>query len=150
MPSHTVTPVLLLLLQVLETLVRIKRKDPVVYQKDVVLFPEESDAAAAASRGKASSKPVYLRTVIAKQVGAGIYPGAAYGFRLALAVSQAASAGRVADTGKRSALLSSKPAHAQLQPGHATMQSVCQQLPSLQARKLSGRLHVLWHCWCSF
>jgi hypothetical protein len=66
---------LLLLEQVLEALVRIKRKDPVVYQKDVVLFPEEEAEAAAAQaaangkRDKSSSKPVYLRTVLAKQVG---------------------------------------------------------------------------------
>jgi hypothetical protein len=60
---------------VLETLVRIKRKDPVVYQKDVVLFPEEppaadGDAAVTDRKDRGSSKPVYLRTVIAKQVGA--------------------------------------------------------------------------------
>ncbi|WIA17436.1 hypothetical protein OEZ85_014286 [Tetradesmus obliquus] len=62
--------------KVLETLVRIKRKDPVIFQKDVVLFPEETaadaDGEAAAAAGehkkeKGSSKPLYLRTVLAKQ-----------------------------------------------------------------------------------
>jgi hypothetical protein len=66
---------------VLETLMRIKRKDPVVYQKDVVLFPAEPDAdadeeaAAEQKKEKGSSKPMYLRTVLAKQVGAGIDVG---------------------------------------------------------------------------
>lgn len=77
-------PAVLLFAQVLETLVRIKRKDPVIFQKDVVLFPEETaadaDGEAAAAAGehkkeKGSSKPVYLRTVLAKQVGVGTAAG---------------------------------------------------------------------------
>lgn len=58
----------------LETLVRIKKKDPVVYQKDLVLFPkpQEGDEAAgsdaAANKASKGTKPVYLRTVLAKQV----------------------------------------------------------------------------------
>lgn len=62
-------------LQVLETLVRLKKKDPILKQPDVVLFPQlrgsEGDApadAATAADGK-KSKPMYLRTVLAKQVG---------------------------------------------------------------------------------
>jgi hypothetical protein len=67
---------LAVLLQVLETLVRLKKKDPVLKQPEVVLFPEPADsegdeaagqAAAAAAEGK-KSKPMYLRTVLAKQV----------------------------------------------------------------------------------
>jgi len=66
-------------MQVLETLVRIKHKDPVLKQQDVVLFPQQpedgeddegEEAAgqqAAAGRDK-KSKPMYLRTVLAKQV----------------------------------------------------------------------------------
>lgn len=73
-----VAPLLVpLLLQVLETLVRLKRKDPVLKQPDVVLFPEPDDsgddndgddAAAAAAGDKKSKKPMYLRTVLAQQV----------------------------------------------------------------------------------
>lgn len=67
-------------LQVLETLVRLKHKDPVLKQPDVVLFPQPADDddddaeggadgdAAAAGAGSKKSKPVYLRTVLAKQV----------------------------------------------------------------------------------
>jgi hypothetical protein len=67
------------LLQVLETLVKIKQHDPVIYRKDVVLFPEEAEqqknavrdatlAAAGAAAGR-KSKPLFLRTVLAQQVG---------------------------------------------------------------------------------
>lgn len=64
--------------QVLETLVRLKKKDPILKQPDVVLFPQPegsegdapADEAAAAADGK-KSKPMYLRTVLAKQVGEG-------------------------------------------------------------------------------
>lgn len=60
----------------METLVRIKHKDPVLKQPDVVLFPQPGDSdeeqegadGAAAADGK-KSKPMYLRTVLAKQVG---------------------------------------------------------------------------------
>lgn len=68
-------PALVLCVQVLETLVRLKKKDPILKQPDVVLFPQpegsEGDTAAdeaAAADGK-KSKPMYLRTVLAKQVG---------------------------------------------------------------------------------
>jgi hypothetical protein len=63
--------------QVLETLVRLKKKDPILKQPDVVLFlqPEGSKGGAAADEAAAAdgkkSKPMYLRTVLAKQVGAG-------------------------------------------------------------------------------
>eukprot|EP00775_Hariotina_reticulata_P002953 gene2953-3238_t len=62
--------------KVLETLVKIKQHDPVIYKKDVILFPEQAaqqvngDAAAAASAGK-KSKPLFLRTVLAQQALAG-------------------------------------------------------------------------------
>lgn len=57
-----------------------KHKDPVLKQPDVVLFPQPADDddddaeggadgdAAAAGAGSKKSKPVYLRTVLAKQV----------------------------------------------------------------------------------
>jgi hypothetical protein len=62
--------------QVLETLVRLKKKDPVLKQPDVVLFPQQADdegsegddGTAAAADGSKKSKPMYLRTVLAKQV----------------------------------------------------------------------------------
>jgi hypothetical protein len=62
--------------QVLETLVRLKKNDPILKQPDVVLFPQpegsegDAPADAAAADGK-KSKPMYLRTVLAKQVGEG-------------------------------------------------------------------------------
>jgi hypothetical protein len=62
-------------MQVLETLVRLKKNDPLLKQPDVVLFPKpadseegEEDGQQAAEGGK-KSKPMYLRTVLAKQVG---------------------------------------------------------------------------------
>lgn len=64
---------LLVCVQVLETLVRLKKKDPVLKQPDVVLFPQPADsdegaeAAADGAEGK-KAKPMYLRTVLAKQV----------------------------------------------------------------------------------
>lgn len=72
--------------KVLETLVRIKHKDPVLKQQDVVLFPQQpedgeddegEEAAgqqAAAGRDK-KSKPMYLRTVLAKQALEGVEVG---------------------------------------------------------------------------
>jgi hypothetical protein len=62
------------LLQVLETLVRLKKKDPVLKQPEVVLFPEPADSEEGEAAGQAAapegkkSKPMYLRTVLAKQV----------------------------------------------------------------------------------
>lgn len=57
---------------------RLKKKDPVLKQPDVVLFPQQPDeegsegddgtAAAAGTDGSKKSKPMYLRTVLAKQV----------------------------------------------------------------------------------
>lgn len=52
---------------------RIKRQDPAIYEKDTVLFPQQqsdegSDDETAAAGGTKSSKPVYLRTVLAQQV----------------------------------------------------------------------------------
>lgn len=54
---------------------RIKRQDPVLKQPDVVLFPEGSsdddeDAAAGQQQGKGKKeRPMFLRTVLATQVG---------------------------------------------------------------------------------
>lgn len=61
------------MLQVLETLVRIKRHDPVIYEKDTVLFPQQQldeadEEITAGNNSKKSSKPVFLRTVLAQQV----------------------------------------------------------------------------------
>jgi hypothetical protein len=67
--------------QVLETLLRIRRQDPLIYQKDVRFFPEEEgqgeeadgeeeeDEEEGARKPKRDDKPMYLRTVLAQQVG---------------------------------------------------------------------------------
>jgi hypothetical protein len=67
--------------QVLETLLRIRRQDPLIYQKDVRFFPEEEGqgqegegdeegAGKTKSKQQRDDKPMYLRTVLAQQVGA--------------------------------------------------------------------------------
>lgn len=75
-PAAAAITVYMLFRQVLETLVRIKRHDPALYEKDTVIFPQQqqsddADAEAAADgkggSSKQSSKPVYLRTVLAQQ-----------------------------------------------------------------------------------
>ncbi len=54
---------------------RLKKKDPALKQPDVVLFPQPADSedqdGEAAAAGDKKSKPMYLRTVLAKQVRAG-------------------------------------------------------------------------------
>lgn len=70
--------------QVLETLLRIKRHDPVIYKPEVAFFPdeeaqgegEEEDEAAAAAvddgsgarKRRKTEKPLHLRTLLAQQV----------------------------------------------------------------------------------
>jgi len=61
--------------RIFETLLRIKRKDPAIYDSSVAFFPaaaegeggdEEEDGEAARPRAQ---KPVYLKDVLARQVG---------------------------------------------------------------------------------
>jgi U3 small nucleolar ribonucleoprotein component len=66
--------------QVLETLVRIKRHDPAIYQKEVTFFSDEEDEQAGedgeeaaddglgARKRRKTEKPLHLRTLLARQV----------------------------------------------------------------------------------
>jgi protein KRI1 len=58
--------------RIFETLLRIRRKDPAIYDSSVAFFPEEAEGedGQEKEKGPKDQKPLYLKDVLARQVGA--------------------------------------------------------------------------------